>query len=357
MSNKKNQNYSKRPVNKNNQKNPWSKNDKYIVKETSFEDLELLLSLPEHSNSLIKTAFGSFTFDSLTEQDIGKHVAIFVDYKTMPEWFFNKKFDKGNAKNSINDCNIAFEQSSKDYAHLIPKGAFITAEMMNQNREYAKSDKPMSIVLHGSIICSVPPEIITFQNLEQLCEAYKMEGFVVVNTETSSRFKLKHGCFPKGDVGKGQHMIAPKVINNDFTDNGLILCDNGKSGYHVAALANTSERQTIATKNINGFETQLIVIPNDEAIWNQVKNPFDGDKMINLFDAIGEGTTYRYTEKYSSSESVDNLVLHKKFDGESVLLHVDDDVQFHMLIRFNMDALKVECANGESKIRFGWMKK
>lgn len=360
MNKAKKQNYSKKQGNsKNNQKKQWSKNDKYVVKEAGFEDLELLLNLlrssSQYANILIRTAFGSMTFDSLTESDIGKHVAVFVDYNTIPEWFFNKKFDKGNDKNSIINFDIAFEQSQKDYAHLIPRGAFITAEIMNQNRPYAKSDKKMSICLHGSIVASVPPEIVTFRGLEQLCDAYKMEGFVCVSTETSARFKLKQCCFPKGDLGKGQHEAAPQI--DDFTEVGLNLCNGGKDGYHVAALANVTEKQIIAEKFVNGIKTQLIVLPNETAIRNQIEFPFDGDKMMNFYETDGEGKTYRYIDKLNFIESPENLLFQKKFDGESILLHVDNNDQFHMLIRFNVDAFKVEYENGETEVRFGWIKK
>ena len=343
----------------NNKKKPFNlnkpKNNKYMVNENGFEDIEVMIEQFD-SDCLIKKAFGSLTSDSLTKDDVGKHVAIFVDFEHMNKFFHDKKFDNGNDKNAINNFNTAFKQSLESYSNLIPKGAFITGEIMNQNRVYTKSNGQMSIVLHGSIVASVPQEMITFDNLEALCDAYKMEGFVVVCKETSSRFKLKQCCFPTNE-GLGKKMHNTPLTKDDFTEEGLILCNNGDFGYHVAALANVSAKQTIASKCINGFDTSLIVLPNEDTIQNQLENKFDGDKMINFFATIGEGNTYRYIPQCNFSGSTNNLIFQKKFDGESILLHVDDNGKFHMLVRFNLDVFEVLGADKSIKFRFGWVKK
>lgn len=333
-----------------------SKIDKFTVKEGAFEDIESRLNSFEDSGLLVKTAFGSYTFDGLTEMDIGNHVAIFVDYENINKFFHDKKFDKGNDQHSINNFNEAFQQSSKAYGHLIPKGSFITGELMNQNREYTKRPEQMSVVLHGSIVASIPQEMIDFINLEALCESYKMEGFVVVCTETSSRFKLKRCYFPQ-ENGYGKNLHASAPTKDEFSKQGLILCHNGNYGYHVASLANVLEKQTIAEKQINGFDTSLVVRTNEDTIAFQLKNTFDGDKMINFFETIGEGKTYRYIDKCNFTGSKQNLEFQKKFDGESILLHVDIDGKFHMMIRFNLDIFKVLCNDGNTKIRIGCVKK
>ena len=335
---------------------PTSKNDKYTINENVFEDIELVLDSLKGSGLLIKTAFGSLTSNELTENDLGKHVAIFVDYEKMIPFFHDKKFNKGTDQTAINNFDLAFKQSFEAYGHLIPKGAFITGEIMNQTRSYTKSNSGMAIVLHGSIVASIPHEIVDFTNLDKLCESYIMEGFVIVCTETSTRFKLKQCCFPQDDKF-GKKMHTSELTANDFTKEGLILCKNEKFGYHNASLANVSENQIIAMKQVNGFDTSLVVLTNETTIQNQLENPFDGDKMINFYETIGEGPTYRYTPKCNFSGSNQNLVFQKKFDGESVVLHVDDSGKFHMLIRFNLDVFKVLCADQTTKIRFGWIKK
>jgi len=338
---------------------PTSKNDKYTVNENAFEDIVPLLDFFEKSGLLIKTAFGNLISGELTENDLGKHVAIFVDYENMDPFFHDKKFNKGTDQTAINNFDMAFKQSFEAYRHLIPKGAFVTGEIMIQSRSYTKSDGKIAIVLHGSIVASIPFEMINFSNLEKLCESYTMEGFVVVCTETSTRFKLKQCCFPQDDKF-GKKMHTSELTENDFTKEGLMFCDSGKNekfGYHVASLANVSENQVIATKQVNGFDTSLIVLTNETTIQNQLKNPFDGDKMINFYETIGEGPTYRYTPKCNFSGSNQNLVFQKKFDGESIVLHVDDSGKFHMLIRFNLDVFKVLCNDQTTKISFGWTKK
>lgn len=295
----------------------------------------------DYPGYIFKEAFGTLDPHNLTKGDVGKHASVAFSITDMPQILLNKKFEGKNPSKPFIDAN---NHCQKVYKDVIPKGAFVTGELMGiQKYEYTKSDG-VYVVLHGSIVAKGVNDL-SYDNLELLCESFRHEGYVVVCSD-GGRFKLKREYFPHKSI-EGQQIGKFKegICVDDFTECGLKLCGDGLFGYHHAVVNNVNE-SVIAQKN--GF--QLVALPYDVVIGKQLENVFDGEKMFGLLENVGAGNKYRYNGNFNSSVDLASVVEFQfKFDGETVLLHCDDNGVLHLLIKFQVDVCEV---NGGFKL--GW---
>ncbi len=237
-----------------------------------------------------------------------------------------------------------------------------------QNRPYNKQSEQFqktSVIPHGSIYCDVPSALHSKDGLEKLCETVVAEGFVVINEETNERYKLKRENFPdvsdpsKGDQ-KGPHKRAPSEKNGEYTDTGLTLCGGNGFGYCSAALGMITNTLTsdvaIAKFVIDGHDVIIYARPIKSVIEKQLKMPFDGHKMLNLYQMEGQGQTYRYTDELADPSIVDGSVeFQLKFDGETALVHKDAKGRVHLMIKLQVDVYEIEKEDGSLDYRFGWI--
>jgi hypothetical protein len=265
----------------------------------------------------------------------------------MPEFFSNKKFQSSTPNKLFKS---AYEYCEKTYKDKIPRGSFISGELMGiQNHAYTKSDG-VYIVLHGSIIVETTNfNCLNCSDLELLCESFKTEGYVIVEN-LGPRFKLKREYFP--DINNVQKQRG-KFIEppNQYTDLGLKLCMNGNFGYYHATINDITEPSIIAENN--GFK--LLALPHNQAISKQLSNNFDGEKMLGLIETVGSGDTYRYTKKIIG-KITEKSEFQLKFDGETVLLHKDELCQnFHLMVKFQVNVHEIKQQDGNFKYRLGWV--
>lgn len=318
-------------------------NKKYYKKKQSNKKFVDIMGLLEqlkgdYPNYTFKTAFGDLDPYNLSKGDVGKHASVGFSIKDMPQVLLDKKFEGKNPSKPFID---AFNHCQKVYKDVIPKGAFLSGELMGiQKHAYTNSDG-VYVVLHGSIIAKGVGDY-DYDNLKLLCDSFKHEGYVVLDSN-GGRFKLKREYFPNGDKQIGKFKEGPIV--EDYSDNGLLLCGGGLFGYHHAVV-NDGEECVIAEKN--GYS--LVVLPFNVVVEKQLKNSFDGEKMMGMLETIGSRDSYRYNGMFNKDVKMDNgLEFQFKFDGETVLIHCDDNGDIHLLVKFQVDVCEV---NGS--VKMGW---
>ncbi|AYV77354.1 MAG: hypothetical protein Barrevirus42_1, partial [Barrevirus sp.] len=263
-------------------------------KKQFIDAYNLYLNIKKDSpNTIILFSTGSLNPDSLTTNDVGKHGAIYIQINDIPEFFDKKKFSTNTKlKKHFQDC----QQFAQKY--LGPKmqnNSNLTVEIMGiQLREYNKIPDSLIktvVIPHGQIIASG----LDNNELEELCENSVFEGYVVLNKEDGKRYKLKreyfHNKAEKSDRQRGSHKVGPE----QYTDIGLALCGSGVKGYGydcaaISQLISDSEKEEIIAE-LNK-DTKLVVLPLSKVIETQNKYPFDGDKMLNLYETVGKGITY-----------------------------------------------------------------
>ena len=328
---------------------------------TSFTDtynlyLELQNADPKPI-SILST--GSLDPNALSIKDHGLHGAMYISIDNMPQFFDKKKFGtNAKLKKHFLDC----QEFANTYIgpHMSP-GTSITVEICGiQNREYNKTDPiyPKSLVIpHGSIVAKLhEPKTLTKESLDALCENSIFEGYVVLDSNSGNRFKLKREYFNSKEkpgiqtgLQRGPHKIKPTL----YTDSGLKLC-NGFSYDNavISALLNNVTDETIIAK-MPGAD--LVLVPISQVIQNQLQFPFDGDKMLNLFQTSGKGETYKYSDTTIEPDILGkNLQFQLKFDGETGILHKDVNGKIHLLVKFQTDIYEIE-SDKQISYRFGFL--
>ncbi len=382
---------SKKQVNKKFQKKSQSKKSNSIKKEV-FVDLEELVD--EIKNNIpafpIKCVLGSLTYE-LTEEHSKCHIAMYVsncfesnnDNKKEQELLniiFNKKYNSGESVILINDFERAkiFCDNNGIFDN-IPIGKFITAEAMGthfQNPKYNFKNDDINVIddvyvaIHGQVISKIDNELLNFSDLRLVCNNFKIEGFVVKlkhhTVQNQICFKVKHKYFPSIDDPTKlikEHSSFPD--QTEFTIDGLNICD--AKDYSHAVMPKINESIVIAEKSIKNSNAQLIVLPLEETIKKQLGIQsdnvnqtehliFEGEKMKNLFVATGQGPTYMYTDEVIPDVLNQPLELQLKFDGETIILHKDNNGKNHLMVKINVYVFLVEYPDGNKKYRFGWKK-
>jgi len=354
-----------------NKKQPQkSANKDNSILQTDFVDLEELMKqlAIEYPDYPIKCSLGQLSFDTLTEKESKFHTALYTSYDKMPSILSNKKFDGGKAIKLIKQIeeamNFCINKGLFDY---IPKGSFVTAELMGfQNPKYNKNDGKIYVAIHDQMFINMKGEQIEHGDLKTICKKFPCEGFVVkLQNPTPDKqicFKIKHKCFPSTNPEKpneDHELPNPK----QFTESGLEIC-NGND-YSQAVIPNINEQIIIAEQQINTKTAQLCVIPSELAIKKQIgiNNDnqteyavFNGEKMKNLFVATGQGNTYMYTDNLLHNVLDQPLELQLKFDGETIILHKDINNINHLMVKLNIYVFLVAYPDGEKKYRLGWKK-
>ena len=268
----------------------------------------------------------------------------------------------------------------------VVNGTTISVEWMGvQKRPYnsAADDFEKAVVPHGSIVARVPNDLLSSVNevndvLDSLCEASIHEGYVVI-TPNGDRGKLKRENFrskePDSEEKRGPHKQSPSFEKGEYTPEGLDLCGGDSKGYYNAPLSalvqGITEEVTIAKLNIitkNGKNdnneknhiVDLVSVPIQDVITDQIKRPFTGEKMMNFFKTEGQGKTYRYTNEplidgALSEPQINSLTFQMKFDGETALVRKDKNGVVHFMLKFQIDVWEIERDDGSFDYRFGWI--
>ena len=349
----------------------WAKTvpPQFSNKFTDAHDLYLKIK-QDSPNTVIIFSTGELDPKNLKPQDHKKHGAIYVSISNMPEFFDKKKFNT-NAKLKKHFQNT-LEFAEKYIGPHMQNNTFMSVEIMGiQMREFNKIHPSLpkaSAIPHGSIICrKVNSDQVTeleelcnkVTELEELCENSIFEGYVALNKTDGERYKIKREYFPSTDSNqenkqRGGHKQEPK----NYTTEGLTLCKESGYGYDNAVLSmlmdNTTNENEIVISKMNDIE--LVVLPIDKVIETQSKFPFQGDKMLNIFETVGSKDSYRYT----SNPIIPNLFTNPleyqlKFDGETGLVHKDRDGKIHLLIKFQIDIFEIIDSSGQKIYRFGFM--
>jgi hypothetical protein len=332
-----------------------------VCPAAQFFDLLTFLEIHENALPYIKLSFGDLPINKLEQSDHKKHGAIYVSLVHMEQFpeFLKKKFGKKIPDHILN----LFTQTRDAYSHLLQPGTYVTGEHMGfQKKKYNEMEKP-GVVLHGVIEAVIDGTKISPQYLGELCELFKLEGYVFVCPD-GSRGKLKRAYFPGGAKQKGEHNEAP----TDYEPEGLKLCGGGQFGYDNAGLTNVENPTIIAQKN----GISLVLLPHAVVIKKQLDLPFDGDKMFNVLPTTGKGTEYMYNLKYASEElkndpdvvlaavkcdgnaNLTNAKVEVKHDGETVVLHKDEHGEFHLMVKLQVHVWKV--VGTYTEYRLGWGK-
>lgn len=334
--------------------NPWK--SKIVPKDmvNKFTDaLTILSNLSD--NATVSLSVGNMDPYTLDKSDLKKHGAFYVSLHDMPEVFVNKKFDGGKNEKTKQLYMRAQETASQMYGQHLENGDTVSVEIMGiQNRLFNKISKDSVVIIHGSLICHVPKEIMTKEGLEELCEKTISEGYVVVDIQENHRYKLKRENFPSLDAPekqKGTHNRAP--TKDEYTEEGLVLCGEG-FGYDNAAFNVGKESITIMKTEVKGYPIELKVVPIEQVIKFQKEHPFLGDKMMNFYKTAGEGDTYRYTDIIEDSNIFNHeLQFQIKHDGETALLHKDKNGKVHLMIKLQVDVYELQYPDS-TVYRFGW---
>ena len=226
-----------------------------------------------------------------------------------------------------------------------------------QNRPFNKLSKDVGVIVHGSLVCQVPKEIIlTKEGLDELCEKTIAEGFVIVDKDSNQRYKLKRENFSSKDDPEKQRSAHSRSPNKDeYTTEGIKLCGGEGFGYDNAVFNNVKNNTTTMQIDIKNSQVELQVIPIGQAIKFQKEYPFIGDKMMNFYKTEGQGHTYRYTERLENKDILNkNLEFQIKHDGETALLHKDKKGKIHLMIKLQVDVYQLDAGNGSFIYRFGW---
>ncbi len=372
---------SKKQANKKFQKKKEKSN---AIKQKDFVDLEELID--DIKNNVpgfpIKPVMGTLSYDLTIEQS-KCHIALFVSNcfkstndnekeKELLNIIFNKKYNFGEHVKLIGDFEKAMIFCNNNgIFDNIPSGKFITVEGMGfQNPKYNAESDDIYVAIHGQVILNVDNELLNYTDLRSVCDKFKVEGFVVKlqhhTVQNQICFKIKHKCFPSiADPTKliEKHITVPN--QSEYTSNGLKICD-GKD-YSHAVIPKINEPIVIAEKTIKTSNAELIVIPLEEAIKKQLGIQcdnvnqtehliFEGEKMKNLFVATGSGDNYMYTNEVIPDVLTQPLELQLKFDGETIVLHKDNNGNNHLMVKINVYVFLVEYPDGNKKYRFGWKK-
>ena len=350
--------------------NRW---EKAIPKEfvEKFTDTIQLQQAMKQTNPRATIILSTGALDplNLTSDDHKKHGAFYVSMMEMPKEFFNKKFDGGKAKKTIKFFQDTQKFAEDKIGSHMQNGTTISVEFMgSQNRPFNKASPEFAkaaVVPHGSIVAHVPKELLDGNpkaGLDSLCEASIFEGYVVVNKKSGDRWKLKREYFSSANDPKKQrkeHDRAPSMEKGEYTSEGLRLCGGDGFGYFNVALnhlEDSKQEQAIVKLNIGDHVVDLVVRPISDVIKNQLQHPFKGQKMINLFVTSGKGDTYQYTDEPIVDGLFDNpLEFQMKLDGETALVHKDENGQIHLMIKFQVDVYEVENDDGSKNYRFGWI--
>ncbi len=382
---------SKKQVNKKYQKKSQSYKSN-VIKKQAFVDLEELVDdikkyIPDFP---IKCVLGPLSYE-LTEEHSKYHIAMYVSNcfesnngnereKELLNIIFNKKYNFGESVILINDFERAMIFCiNNGIFDNIPIGEKITAEAIGphfQNPKYNfKNDDidgiyDVYVAIHGQIISKIDNELLNFSGLRLVCNNFKTEGFVVKlqhhTIQNQICFKVKHKYFPSIDDPTKlikEHSSFPD--QTEFTIDGLNICD--AKDYSHAVIPKINEPIVIAEKSIKNSNAQLIVLPLEETIKKQLGIQcdnvnqtehliFEGEKMKNLFVATGQGNTYMYTNECIPDVLNQPLELQLKFDGETIILHKDNNGKNHLMVKINVQVFLVEYSNGDKKYRFGWKK-
>lgn len=336
--------YNKKQYNKKSKTNQSGFDEEgKICPVDQFFDILHYLEATQHMSCLTKLSFGNLQLDNLTQLDHKKHGAIYVSLIHMEQLtkFLEKKF---NGKIPIKMFAL-LNQTREAYADLLPTGVFITGEHMGgQNLPYNKVEKQF-VALHGSLELNIDEQQISFPYLEEICEMFKIEGYVFV-TSDGDRGKLKRAYFPNGTVQKGEHKLAPEI----FTPEGLKLCSDGKFSYDNAAIVNVEKPVIIAQVQT----CSLTLLPYADIIKKQIDKPFDGDKMFNVMKVKGSKQSYMYDEEVNPDINFVNSKVEIKHNGETVVMCKTLDGEFHLMVKLQVHVWQVIGDNKELSYRIGW---
>lgn len=319
---------------------------------TRFTDaFDLYNDLIKNNKTKIIFSAGSLDPNKLVSSDHKKHAAIYVSINDMPEFFDKKKFGT-NAKLKKHFLNCQ-EFAEKYISGHMKNDSFLSVEIMGiQKNSFNKLESDTVVIPHGSIIAIIK-DLSTKEQLEELCEESIFEGYVILDN-LNCRMKLKREYFDSNvlkDKQRGCHNIEPE----SYTNEGLKLCKEKGLAYDQAVISmlsnNINEQVTIAKFKY----ADLIALPIDQVIEKQNKFPFDGDKMLNFYETIGKGDSYRYIDKTLIPNIFERkLEFQLKFDGETGKLYKDNDGKVHLLIKFVIDIYEIE-DDGTFIYRFGWL--
>lgn len=324
----------------------------------------------ENPNTVIIFSTGELDPNNLKSQDHKKHGAIYVSINDMPEFFDKKKFNTNTKlKKHFQDT---LEFAEKYIGPHMQNETTLSVELMGiQMREFNKIHPNLpkaAAIPHGSIICrkingNQVTELeelcnkVTELELEELCENSIFEGYVALNKTDGERYKIKREYFPSTNLNnenkqRGPHKQEPK----NYTDVGLILCKEVGYGYDNAALSMLIDNTTLEIVIANMNDMELIALPINKVIETQLKFPFQGDKMLNIFETAGSKDSYRYTSNPITPNIFNNpLEFQLKFDGETGLIHRDINGKIHLLIKFQIDIFEITDSTGQKIYRFGFM--
>jgi len=330
---------------------------------------------------VIKLSTGQMDPSDLTLDDKKKHGAFYVSWQQMKVAgqnknkasplvvFYDKKTDGSKSKTNIGFFDRAQEFCERYIGPDMEPGQTISAEMMNvQKRPYNKLQDVFTkaaVIPHGAVYARVPKEFYeAYTALDQLCEAVRAEGFVVVDRTTGNRFKLKREYFGSTDpekVGKqrGSHESSPSKQSGSFTDVGAEFCcgtEGEEFGYCNAPLTQMVRDigDEIGIAELCDDQVELVSRSVRDTIAAQVANPFSGQKMLNHFITSGAGDTYQYQQKTTDPEiHKHDLEFQLKLDGETVLIHKDGDGNVHLMLKFQVDAYVLQ--KEDPVCRMGWI--
>nr|QBK92110.1 MAG: hypothetical protein LCPAC304_04570 [Pithovirus LCPAC304] len=319
-------------------------------------------------DNVIQLSTGALDPEALDSSSKGKHGAFYVSWKHMVSQselkiFFDKKTDQGRSKKNIDSFERAQEFVDTYIGKHLECGDVISAELMNtQKRPFNAIATPFdraAVIPHGSIIACVPPDFYhspdtAYEQLEALCEELHSEGFVIVDTTADSRYKLKREYFTGESDGKqrGAHTDGPE----NFTHDGAALCRN--QGYCNAPLFAMEKgiEEDVCIANLCDSQVKLLTRGVANTITFQRSHLFGGEKMLNYFNTSGRGKSYKYTRETTDTDIHEKeLEFQLKFDGETVLIHKDEEGEVHLMIKFQVDAYMVEQEDGRKVCRFGWI--
>lgn len=304
-----------------------------------FIDIYDLVCQNKDINMVFST--GNLDPNKLTKSDHKKHGAIYISLNELPEFFYKKKFATNKKlKKHFEDCQ---DFANKYISKYMQNNTTISVEIMGiQNNSFNVLKNNSVLIPHGLIIAKFPNKLESKEKLDEFCEESICEGYVILDKTNNMRLKLKREYFDSTSLLGKQRGIHNKSIKESYDESA------------VSMMTEDWQEEKVIT---NLVKANLIVLPLKDVIEKQMKFPFDGDKMMNLFETIGSKDTYRYTDKTLVPNIFEkDLEYQLKFDGETGLLHKDTTGKIHLLIKFVIDVYEIEKELNKSFIyRFGYL--
>jgi hypothetical protein len=337
-------------------------------------------------NSQVHHIFSLGNLDplNLSSADHKKHGAMYVGFDNIPGTFFTKKYSNDPEK------NVEYIKALKTQEHAnalfapimdsIPEGAIISAEQMQkQNHPYniIEDNQPFSTgcsLPHGCIQLVIEPHVdapktVSDSDLylnpfvvQTVLEHFKCEGFVVKDG-SGYKFKLKREYLSESNGNEagesepkqiGTHKTGPTNADGSpaqsfasraltfYMDPVASCSSNLVLESHIFKVpVNVTNGETVEMEEIE-MTANLVALSIPTVLENQlVNNNFKGQKMLGLFNTIGQRNTYRYDPNFVVNENVDtsSLTFEQKLDGETIMFKKVGN-ELKIMIKFQIDVYK-----------------